>query len=167
MIPSTREALASYAEHALTMAKTRTQMENDRHHVRADWGRAEVLRQMLWHNAYYDKRVAQGRRSDGNTEEAAIRWAATGVVTVQHVLNSQGDDVCSVEEFKQRWPDLEADAYEDIVQALPVEWRQTLRQGESAAARAREFSHGTSRFMRVCRPTAYPGCPGRGGNFWP
>ena len=63
---------------------------------------------------------------------------AAGVVTIQDVLNSTGDDVMTTSEFTRVRPGLRAETYAEMLAVLPQEWRQTLRHGESEEAAARE-----------------------------
>ena len=133
---STRCELRQWAEQVMTTATQ--SVDEDRQCVRTHWGRAEVLRQVLWHNAYYAEDNDQGCRSTAATEREMMDWTAAGVVTVQDVLNSTGDDVMTNREFERAWPGLRAETYAEMLAVLPHEWRQTLRHGESEEAAARE-----------------------------
>ena len=133
---STRQQLTEWMEDCVAIAPQGPIVS--RQSVRAHWGRGEVLRQLLWHNAYYGETTRQGRRSDANSEAEAIRWAEYGVATVHDVLNTAGDDVIEAAEFRRRHPSLDSSVYEQMLSDIPKAWRAVLRKGESDEARARE-----------------------------
>ena len=95
-------------------------VENTRN-VRMHWGRAEVLRQMLWHNVHYNDSNNQGRRSDARSEEEMKEWTRQGIMTVRDVLNTGGDDVMTEMAFAAKWPQLDVNTYAEMLVVMPDE----------------------------------------------
>ena len=94
------------------------------------WSMVEVLRQMLFHNAYSVERSELGGRSYANTERKAKEWAEKGVCKIRDIYNNAKKRVLTAPEFAGKWPALkeQQDIYNKVIEAIPEEWHSALYQ---------------------------------------
>jgi ribonuclease HI len=107
---------------------------------KAEWTRAEVLEQLLFHNPHAREVNHFGGRSDATSEEMMVRWAAEGVARVADVVGGQRRRLYTPLQFASRYPKLahEQWAYEELVQCMPEGWRRALERKDPVGKEAPE-----------------------------
>jgi len=128
-----RDAERQCKERECESAETRTEQEGITRIQRA-WRRAELERQLLFHNPHYRPSSEMSTRGTCYTEGLAITWAEAGVSRLRHVLTRDKRRVLTPDEFAAKHPDL-PDArpiYERLVRAMPHEWHAALTRGGDA-----------------------------------